>query len=130
MDKNLDRTNAQISTQGQLFYIIVSGQSSKANYIDFYHPPTKQGISSALYKLDPTLVAGPVFMSRYNSGIFFNNYHNEAAIYCPPAHPIESTVYAQVSSSETMYIPSTVIRIPQHGSNLYILQRHSAQEIF
>ena len=40
--------------------------------------PSKQVLDSADYCMDLTLPAGPVFDLKYNGGLFFDIYHNEA----------------------------------------------------
>ena len=66
--------------------VIAVGKSEIANCLDFYHPPTKQIYTSAVYKLDPTLAAGPLFNLAYDGGLFFNVHHNDEDIHRVPTY--------------------------------------------
>ena len=83
IDKDVDGLLLWENLHGRLLQFIFIGRSTVSNMAEFYHPPSKKIYSSALYKLDPTLAAGPVFKLPYDGGIFFNTYHNEAENHQP-----------------------------------------------
>jgi len=39
--------------------------------LEFYHPPTKKVITTSTYKIDESLIAGPVFNLPYDGDIVF-----------------------------------------------------------
>ena len=67
-------TTATENLDNQSLRVILIGRSSTSTALEFYHPPTKQTYASSVYKLDPTLAAGPVFNLHYDGGLFFNTY--------------------------------------------------------
>ena len=77
--------------------------------MEFYHPPSKQVLTSTDYKLDITKPPGPVFNLKYDGGIFFNLYNNEADVLRSPGIDINTTVYVQGYDPTK---PATVIAVP------------------
>eukprot|EP00957_Ditylum_brightwellii_P095591 7281855-Ditylum_brightwellii.AAC.1 len=73
--------------QGKSLKYIVTGKDTKSNCLQFYHPPSKQFLSNATYRLDPTLAAG------YNLGT--KVYYKQ-----------------QISYPSSKYIPATIISVP------------------
>ena len=94
-----------------------------------YHPPFKQFYSSALYWLDPTLAAGPIFNLPYNGGIFFNAYHNKADNYRSLSHSLDATVSVKPYATDHTCIPAKVIGVPASDSDIYTLQLHTTKQI-
>lgn len=87
--------------------------------MEFYHPPSKQLITSADYKLDVTKPPGPTFNLHYDGGIFFNLHNNDADMLRPPGIDINTMVYVQ---GYTPPQPATVITVPFDESDVYTVQ--------
>ena len=86
--------------------------------------PSKQVLASANYHLDPTLPVGPVFDLKYNGGLFFNTYHNEADTHRmgTHTHTLDSIVYIKLHHTSPIHVAVKVIGLPQPGSYIYTLQ--------
>ena len=96
--------------QGQSLRCIAVGRCTKSNGLTFYHPPTKQLLSSTDFVLDPTLASGPTFKLPYEGGIFFNTYSDMSEDLRPPAFPPESTAY--MKTSDDTFREALVLAIP------------------
>ena len=71
---------------------ILVGKSDKTHALTFYHPATKQEITTSSYLLDETIPAGPTFNLPYEGGLFFNKFCENADDHRPPLYPPSSTV--------------------------------------
>ena len=91
-DKVSDSTNVRENLDAQSLRGIVIGQSDKSNCVEFYHPPLKNISRSVVYKSDTTVAAGPIINIRYDGGLFFNTYHNEADKHLQDIHTLDSIV--------------------------------------
>jgi hypothetical protein len=117
-------TTATPSMSSQTLRVILIGKSQHSTGLDFYHPPTKQTYTSSVYKLDPTLAAGPMFDLHYDGGLFFNVYHNEADDHMAPTFAPDQIVYFQPKANENKYIQAKVLGIPLGDKHeIYSLQR-------
>ena len=83
--------------------------------------PRQNILRSAVYKLDPTLAAGPIFNLRYDGGLFFNTYHNDADMHLQDTHTLDSIVYIKIKDTPEQYIAVKVLGIPTNGSDIYTL---------
>jgi len=90
---------------------ILVGRSDKTNSFLFYHPSTKQLITSARYKLDESLTSGPAFGLPYEGGLYFNKYTESPIDIRPPTYAPESTVFIKqpngIMAAEVITIPLT-----------------------
>ena len=103
IDKPRDNTSSRQSFHSESLRVIVMGRSTTSNCVEFYHPPSKQVLTSADYRIDPTLAAGPIFNLNYDGGLFFNTYHNEADTHLMST--THSTLsFMSTSTSTPMYI--------------------------
>ena len=102
---------------------IVIGRSNTTNALEFYHPHTKNIITSTFYKCDETLPAGPTFNLPYDGGFHFNKYVEPTVDTRPPTYPPQSTVYTR--NNENKYDKMQVIAIPMQNSGIYTLQSTS-----
>jgi deoxyuridine 5'-triphosphate nucleotidohydrolase len=107
----------------QSLRVILIGRSSTCTSLEFYHPPTKQIISSSVYRLDPTLASGPLFNLHYDGGLFFNTYYNEADSHRPPEFTLNQQVYFQPQANSNSHVPAKVLSVPMPDSSLYTIQR-------
>ena len=130
IDKPSDSNDVRETLHCQSLRVIVIGRCNTSNCVEFYHPPSKQILRSTVYKLDPTLAAGPIFNLRYDGGLFFNTYHNEADIHLQATHTLDSMVYIKINNTPEQYIAAKVIGIPTDGSNVYTLQHLRTNNIF
>ena len=105
--------------QAQSLQCIAVGKSPVADALEFYHPPTKQMITSADFRLDPTVAPGPVFKLPYDGGIFFNQYHNDADRLRPPGFDLQTEVFIVAFDTPKQAIISAV---PINDSDLYTVQ--------
>ena len=69
-DGSKDRLNMHSKT----LRAIAVGRSDKSNCLLFYHPPTKQLLTSADFRLDENLAAGPAFGLTYDGGLYINKF--------------------------------------------------------
>ena len=69
-DGDTDRTRFA----AQALRCIVIGSDPRSDGLLFYHPPTKQYMSSSDYALDTTRPSGPAFSLLYDGGIFVGLY--------------------------------------------------------
>ena len=97
---------------------ILVGRSDKTNAFLFYHPTTKQLITSSRYKLDESLVSGPAFGLSYEGGLYFNKYTESSINTRPPTYPPETSVYIQTKEG---IIPAEIVTIPLSG-HIYTVQ--------
>jgi deoxyuridine 5'-triphosphate nucleotidohydrolase len=107
----------------QSLRVILIGKSSTSTSLEFYHPPTKQILTSSVYKLDPTLASGPLFNLHYDGGLFFNTYYNEADAHRPPEYSLHQQVYFKPQTNSTLFTPAKILAIPMTDSSLYTIQR-------
>ena len=82
-----------------------------------------------MYKLDPTLAAGPIFNFQYDGRLFFNTYHNEADMCLQNTQTLDLIVYIEIQDTLDQYIAAKVIGISAHGSDIYTLQHLQANSI-
>ena len=118
-------TTATPSMSSQTLRVILIGKSTHSTALEFYHPPTKQIYSSSVYKLDPTLAAGPVFDLHYDGGLFFNTYHNEAEQSIVPTYTIDQNIYFQPKTHDTTptYTQGKILGLPLDNTDIYTIQR-------
>ena len=86
-------TTATSTMSSKSFRVILIEKSANSATLALYHPPTKQTYSSVVYKLNPTLVTGPIFDLHYDGGLFFNTYHNEVDVHIVSTFQPEQVVY-------------------------------------
>lgn len=130
IDKPTDNTTIRESFHSQSLRVIVIGRSSTSNCVKFYHPPSKQqALVSANYRLDHIIPAGPVFNLKYDGGLFFNMYHNEADTHRMCTHTLYAIVYAKIHYTLHVHVATKVIRLPQPGTDIYILQHLQTKNI-
>ena len=122
IDKPRDNNSSRKSFHSQSLRVIVIGRSTTSNCVEFYHPPSKQVLTSADYRIDPTLAAGPTFNMNYDGGLFFNTYHNEADTHIMSTHALDTTVYVKLNHNSNIHVAAKVIGISQKESDLYTLQ--------
>jgi len=121
------------SFQTQTIRTITIGRSDTTNTPEFYHPSTKQIITSNAYKIDETLTPGPAFNLPYDGGFYFNKYSQGNDHNRPPQFTPNQTVYIQ---QKDKYISTKIITIPMLDDNTYTLSypdgsihQHQASEI-
>jgi len=106
------------SFQTQTIRTITIGRSDTTNTPEFYHPSTKQIITSNAYKIDETLTPGPAFNLPYDGGFYFNKYSQGNDHNRPPQFTPNQIVYIQ---DKGKHIPTKVITIPILDDNIYTL---------
>ena len=111
IDKQENSNINRASVITQSLRVIALVKFSKSNCLEFYHPPSKQIITCAVYKLDPKLAVVPVFNYKYDGGLLFNAYHNEADIYRKTKYDLDSTVYIHPKANESRCITTTIIGV-------------------
>ena len=100
----------------QLLQCILMGKSHKSNAYLYYHPPTKQLISSAeTVKYDLTRPAGPAFNEPYNHQFSINTQSSMEFLHKPPTHESINIVYRITSSNQ--YIKSRILHAPINDDN-------------
>ena len=98
---------------------ILVGKSSVSDGLEFYHPPSRQIITSSDFKLDTTKPSGPAFNLKYDGGLFFNLYDNDAETIRPPGIDINTTVFVKHYDPPK---PATVLAVPFDESDVYTVQ--------
>ena len=124
IDHPMTNVSSTESMAPQTLRTILIGKSDETTAFEFYHPPSKQIFSSAVYRLDTTLAAGPIFNLHYDGGLFFNTYYNEADANRPPQFTVDQQVFFQPNQQEFKYIPAKILAIPLDSTNIYTLQRN------
>jgi len=114
-----DSNTMREKMQSTALQCILVGKSTVSDGLEFYHPPSKQVITSSDYKLDLTKPAGQVFNLKYDGGIFFNLQNNDADTLRPPGIDINTTVYVKDYNPPK---PATVIAVPFDESDVYTIQ--------
>ena len=122
IDHPMTNTTKNETMSTQSLRTILIGKSTKTTALEFYHPPSKQIITSAVYRLDPTLAAGPIFDLNYDGGLFFNTYFNNADHHRPPQFTIDQSVYFQ-PNKDSSFIRAKVLSIPQDTHSIFTIQR-------
>ena len=107
------------STDIQTCKAILVGRSDKTHTFEFYHPRTKNIITTSKFKLDETLPTGPSFGLPYDGGLFFNRYCETNDHLRPPTFSPETTVFIK---SKQNIIQADIISIPKTDDNLYTVQ--------
>ena len=128
-DKQSDSASIRKNLHSQSLRVIVIGRCNESNCVQFYHPPSKKILTSAVYKLDPTLAADPIFNLKYDGRLFFNTYHNEADLYLQSTHTLDSIII-KIKEYPNQYTAAKVIDIPSPGSDIYTLQHLATNNIF
>jgi len=100
---------------------IVIGRSQTSNILEFYHPSTKSIISSALYRFDESITAGPAFGLEYDGGFHFNKYCESNIHIRPPTYQSNEQIFIHNKLNNT-YTAVKVITIPTIGSDIYTIQ--------
>jgi len=108
------------STDAQTCKAILIGRSNTTNAYEFYHPKTKNVLTSATFKLDERLAAGPAFGLPYDGGLYFSKYCEYKEAPRPPTYAPESLVY--ILSSNNTYTEVQIIDIPKTDLNIYSIQ--------
>jgi len=111
---------SKANTDAQSCKAILVGRSDHTHNLEFYHPPTKNIITTSTYQLDESMTAGPVFNLPFDGGLFINKYceHNEKLR--PPKFTPETTVYLQ--NINNSYIKAEIINIPTTQEGIYTIQ--------
>ena len=111
---------SRTSTDAQTCKAILIGKSITANAYEFYHPATKNILTSTTFKLDERLAAGPAFGLPYDGGLYFTKYCEYNDTLRPPTYAPETMVYVQ--SSNNTYTAVQIIEIPKSNLNIYTIQ--------
>jgi len=121
--------------QTQTIRTITIGRSNTTNTPEFYHPTTKQIITSNAYKLDETLTPGPAFNLPYDGGFYFNKYSQGNEHNRPPLFTPNQQVFIKTKNDK--YISTKIVTIPMLDDQIYTisypdgsLHQHEASEIF
>ena len=96
--------------EGHSLKCIVIGQCPQSNALLFFHPPTKQVLSSATYKFDPFLASGPQFGEKYDGTFVMSNLGDMEHIHILPTHQQGDRVFT--SQQNGSIITATVLQIP------------------
>jgi len=123
------------SYDSQTIRTILVGRSNKTNTYLFYHPKTKQLITSSRFKLDETLSTGPAFGLKYDGGLYFNKYMDPATqLTRPPTFSPETLAFIKTRSNKYQQIE--IVTVPLIG-DIYTVQypdgslhQHSEKDIF
>ena len=83
-----------------------------------------------IYKLDPTLVADPIFNTQCKGGLYFNTYHNEAELHLIVTPTLAAIVCIKPKATLERYIPIKFIGIPQKDFDIYTLQYLGMNTLF
>ena len=110
---------SQHSFNTQSVRAILVGRSSKTNALLFYHPKSKNLITSSRYIIDETLPAGPTFAYEYDGGTYINKYTTHNSNYKAPSFPPESKVY--ITTPNKSILQAEVIAVPIQG-DIYTTQ--------
>ena len=70
-----------------------------------------------MYKLDPTLAAGPIFNFQYDGRLFFNTYHNEADMCLQNTQTLDLIVYIEIIRGRCTY---PIVKTKRFTQNLKI----------
>ena len=98
---------------------ILIGRSDLSHALEFYHPHTKRVLTSAIYRLDETLTAGPSFGLPYDGGFYFHKFTNTSQQYIAPKFEPNEKVLINTRPTST---PGTVVTIPLQDNNIYTIQ--------
>ena len=87
----------------------------------FFHPPTKQLLTSATYKLDPFLPAGPQFNLKYDGTFVMTSFTDLDNIHFLPTHQQGDKVF--VKSDSDQFKAATVLHLPLNDDDEpYVIQ--------
>jgi len=111
---------SKTSTDAQTCKAILIGKSTTSNAYEFYHPATKNVLTSTTFKLDERLAAGPAFGLPYDGGLYFTKYCEYNDTLRPPTYAPEALVYVQLSNNT--YTQVQIIEIPKTNLNIYTIQ--------
>ena len=123
IDNQEDSNTTRAIVHTQSIRLISFRKASKSNCLELYYPPSKQILTHVVYKLDPTLIVGPIFNNKYNVGLFFNTYHNKEDIDMKPIYDLDSIVYIFPKANRSRYIATMIIGVPQQHSDIYTYLR-------
>ena len=98
---------------------ILIGRSDISHALEFYHPQTKRVLTSAIFRLDETLTAGPSFGLPYDGGFYFHKFVDTSSQYIAPTFEPKEKVLVSTPSGE---ITGTIVTIPLQNDNIYTIQ--------
>jgi len=107
------------STDSQTCRAILVGKNEISHAYNFYHPATKNIITSATFRLDERLAAGPAFGLPYDGGLYFGKYCEYNDSIRPPQFAPETQIYVKHDND---YIDGQIVAIPKTNSNIYTIQ--------
>ena len=100
---------------------IVIGKCPQSDGLLFYHPPSKQVLTSATYKFDTFLPAGPQFNEKYDGTFVLNTMSDMEHIHVLPTHQQGETIY--YSPTQGNPIAAKIISVPLNDdSENYVIQ--------
>ena len=108
--------------KSQSLKCIVVGKCNKSDSVLFYHPPSKQLLSSANgYKYDTFSPAGPQFNEEYDNRFIFNTRSSIETIHTPPSH--EEGEIRYINNGEGKIMKVRVLSIPvDEEKEKYVIQ--------
>ena len=98
---------------------IVIGRSDISHSLEFYHPHTKRILTSAVYRVDETLTAGPSFGLNYDGDFYFHKFVNTSQQYIASKLEPKEKVNVMINSKTER---GTIITIPLHDNDIYTIQ--------
>ena len=98
---------------------ILIGRSNISHALEFYHPQTKRVLTSAIFRLDETLTAGPSFGLPYDGGFYFHKFVDTSSQHIAPTFEPKEKVLVRTPSGE---LNGTIITIPLQNDNIYTVQ--------
>eukprot|EP00558_Chaetoceros_sp_UNC1202_P009040 CAMPEP_0197232302 /NCGR_PEP_ID=MMETSP1429-20130617/152_1 /TAXON_ID=49237 /ORGANISM="Chaetoceros sp., Strain UNC1202" /LENGTH=1842 /DNA_ID=CAMNT_0042690279 /DNA_START=1 /DNA_END=5529 /DNA_ORIENTATION=- len=108
---------------------IVVGQCQNSDSLIFYHPPSKQVLTSGDYNFDNKLPSGPQFHLHYDGGIDYKLHEPGIARHRQLSHELEASVYAKHPES-SKYEEAKILDIPiNEDEEPYTVQFIETREI-
>ena len=98
---------------------ILLGRSDISHALEFYHPHTKRVLTSAIFRLDETLTAGPSFGLPYDGGFYFHKFVDTSTQYIAPTFEPKEKVFVNTPLGDTT---GTILTIPLQNDNIYTIQ--------
>ena len=108
---------------------IVVGKCPKSDGLLFFHPPSKQTFTSATYKFDTFLPAGPQFNEKYDGTFVMTTLQDMENVHLLPTHQQGATVY--VKSTSGIHQEAKILSIPlNEDTEPYVIQELMSGSIY
>ena len=108
---------------------IVIGKCPQSNGLLFYHPPSKQTLTSATYKFNTFLPAGPQFNLQYDGTFAMTTLMYLENVHIQPTHQQGDTLYFTQNNHKPLAAKVISVHL-NDDDEAYVIQSIASGDIF